>query len=193
LNKLIGRRDVEDALVRLDLLTKEETLMAVVKNLEVTYRIDQSVKTTNQRSQSFLSLFLQVLTLFFGSVLKQEWMSYAVCHSLMVPSLTVKADARSQEINCKRTSKNGYLLPTLPSTTIMRAKLSILEQQVGLFKAAHFENGKRMVLYCGFLAIVSTFRPFCLDGNQFLCRSRCRKKRPLVRTLLSVPVHKKLI
>jgi hypothetical protein len=36
LKRLIGRTDVEDAVLRLDSLTKEESLMAVAKNLEVT-------------------------------------------------------------------------------------------------------------------------------------------------------------
>ena len=39
-NKLVGRKDVEDALSRLDMLTKEESLMVVVRNLEVTYHVD---------------------------------------------------------------------------------------------------------------------------------------------------------
>ena len=65
LKKLIGRRDVEDALLRLDLLTKEESLMAVVKNLVVAHhvkvlaediddkvqRVDHSVETANERTQ----------------------------------------------------------------------------------------------------------------------------------------------
>jgi len=182
LEKLIGRRDVEDALLRLDFLTKEESLMAVARNLEVAdhidgnvdeikvlaegiddkvQRVDENVKTANERTQWFLSVFVRVLTLFSRCILKQEWMNFDVCHSLTVPSLTVKADARSQEINCKRSFKNGSLLPTLPSTTIMRVKLSIVEPQVGLFKAAHFENGKRTGFYCGFLVIVSFLRPFC--------------------------------
>jgi hypothetical protein len=40
LKKLVGRTDVEDALSRLDMLTKEESLMVMVKNLEVTRHID---------------------------------------------------------------------------------------------------------------------------------------------------------
>jgi len=128
----------------------------------------------------------------FPLCLKQERMSFKVCLSLTMPSLTVKADAHSQEINCKRSFKTGSLLPTLPSITIMRATLSIVERQVGLFKAVHFENGNRPVLYCGFLEIVRFFCSFCLDIHQFLSqfRSRCRKKRPLVRYLLSIPVIK---
>jgi len=85
LKKLIGRRDVEDALLRLDLLTKEESLMAVAKNLEIAHhvdgnvneikvlaediddkvqRVDHNVKTANERTQWFLSVFVQVPTLF---------------------------------------------------------------------------------------------------------------------------------
>ena len=44
LKKLMGRTDVEDALLRLDLLTKEESLMAVAKNLEVTHHVDRNVE-----------------------------------------------------------------------------------------------------------------------------------------------------
>jgi len=190
--------------------------MAVAKNLEVAHhvdgtvneiralaeniddkvqaieRVDQNVKTANERTRWILFVFVQVPTLFSPCVLKQEWMNFNVGLSLMVPLLTFKADAHSQELNCNRSFKTGSLLPTLPSTTIMRATLTIVEPQVGLFKAAHFENGKRTALYCGFLAIVRFFHPFCLDTHQFFSqfRSRCRKKRPLVRCLLSVPVIK---
>ena len=75
LKKLIGRTDVEDALLQLDLLTKEESLMVVAKNLEVVHhvdgnineirvlakdiddkvqRVDQNVKTANECTQWFL-------------------------------------------------------------------------------------------------------------------------------------------
>ena len=44
LKRLVGRTEVEDTLERLDTLTKEETLMAVTKNLEVSHHIDGNVK-----------------------------------------------------------------------------------------------------------------------------------------------------
>ena len=46
LKKLAGRTDVEDAVLQLDRLTKEESLMAVVRNLEVTHRVDGNVEVT---------------------------------------------------------------------------------------------------------------------------------------------------
>ena len=51
LKRLIGRTDVEDALLRLDSLTKEESLMAVAKNLEITQRVDQNVMVVKERTQ----------------------------------------------------------------------------------------------------------------------------------------------
>jgi hypothetical protein len=36
----VGKTDVEDALSRLDMLTKEESLMMVMRNLEVTHHVD---------------------------------------------------------------------------------------------------------------------------------------------------------
>jgi ABC-type uncharacterized transport system ATPase subunit len=44
LKRLIGRTDVEDALLRLDSLTKEESLMALAKFLEVTHHVERGVE-----------------------------------------------------------------------------------------------------------------------------------------------------
>ena len=46
LKKLVGKTDVEDALSQLDTLTKEETLMVVVRNLEVTHHVDGNINAT---------------------------------------------------------------------------------------------------------------------------------------------------
>jgi hypothetical protein len=42
--KLIGKTDMEDALKRLDKLTHEEALMAVVQNLKATNTVDERVR-----------------------------------------------------------------------------------------------------------------------------------------------------
>ena len=68
--KLLGRTDVDDALLRLDKLTKEEISMAVAKNLEIGSRVEgkvqviesvahsiyQALKTLKERTQWFLSV-----------------------------------------------------------------------------------------------------------------------------------------
>jgi hypothetical protein len=46
LKKLVGKTDVEDALSRLDMLTKEESLMTALRNLEVTHHVDGNVIAT---------------------------------------------------------------------------------------------------------------------------------------------------
>jgi methyl-accepting chemotaxis protein len=46
--RLAGRTDVENALQRLDLLTKEEELMTTARNLEVTHRVDDNVATIKE-------------------------------------------------------------------------------------------------------------------------------------------------
>ena len=46
LKKLAGRTNVEDAVLQLDMLTKDESLMVVVRNLEVTHRVDGNVEAT---------------------------------------------------------------------------------------------------------------------------------------------------
>lgn len=42
--RLVGKTNVEDALLRLDSLTKEESLMAVARNLEATHRVHVVVR-----------------------------------------------------------------------------------------------------------------------------------------------------
>ena len=44
LNRLIGRTAVEDALQRLDMLTKEETGMTVARNLALGHVVNDNVK-----------------------------------------------------------------------------------------------------------------------------------------------------
>jgi hypothetical protein len=94
LKRLMGRTNVEDALLRLDSLTNEESLMAVAKNLEVTChvdgnvkdikvlaedidekvqvidRVDQIVKAVKERKQSFRSIFSHVTDPHFPSCLE---------------------------------------------------------------------------------------------------------------------------
>ena len=42
----MGSKEIEDALSRLDMLTKEECLMMTVRNLEATYHVNDNVQET---------------------------------------------------------------------------------------------------------------------------------------------------
>ena len=48
MKRMAGRTDVEDALERLDVLTKEENLMTAARNLEVTHRVDVNVMAAQE-------------------------------------------------------------------------------------------------------------------------------------------------
>ena len=47
--RLIGRRDLEDALIRLDRLTQEEGWMATAQVLKVAHRVEDGVKTVGEQ------------------------------------------------------------------------------------------------------------------------------------------------
>ena len=48
MKRIAGRTDVEDAVERLDMLTKEENLMTAARNLEVTHQVDVNVIATQE-------------------------------------------------------------------------------------------------------------------------------------------------
>jgi len=56
LKRLMGKTNVEDALLRLDLLTKEESLMVAARNLEVTHTIKVLVENIDDKLQRLLLL-----------------------------------------------------------------------------------------------------------------------------------------
>ena len=73
MKRLAGRTDLEDALQRLDVLTKEENLMTAARNLEVTHHIDvnvteltrifhETVGGTKHGVQRSLDVFIHVVT-----------------------------------------------------------------------------------------------------------------------------------
>jgi hypothetical protein len=69
LRRLVGRTDVEDALERLDMLTKEESIMTVTRNLTITHVVERgvnvvgdAVKAIKDGAQISLNLFKCVST-----------------------------------------------------------------------------------------------------------------------------------
>ena len=52
LKKLIGRKDIEDALIRLDRLTQEEARMATVQVLKLAHCIRGGVETVGDKVKS---------------------------------------------------------------------------------------------------------------------------------------------
>jgi hypothetical protein len=61
IKRLIGKIEVEDALTRLDALTKEENLLTAARILAVTHNVDDNVQVIRRgarRSSNFLILVL---------------------------------------------------------------------------------------------------------------------------------------
>ena len=54
LKRLVGKKEVEDAVSRLDTLTKDENLMIAAWNLEVTHRVNRTAEATKDGTQCFL-------------------------------------------------------------------------------------------------------------------------------------------
>lgn len=52
MKRLLGRTDVEDALLRLDMLTNEEKLKMTARILEVTDRIDKNMNAITETNQA---------------------------------------------------------------------------------------------------------------------------------------------
>ena len=124
LKKLAGRTNVEDAVLQLDMLTKDESLMVVVRNLEVTHRVDGNVEATkvlaediddNVKATKALTEDIgdnvnatkectqcpcpSVYILTSRSTPNQSQMRSNVRHFPTASSLNVKANIRSQEIS----------------------------------------------------------------------------------------------
>jgi hypothetical protein len=57
LKRLVGRTGVQDALERLDMLTKEECVMTVTRNLAITHVVKGDVKAIKEGAQTYLHLF----------------------------------------------------------------------------------------------------------------------------------------
>ena len=49
MKKLIGRTDLEDALTRLDRLTREEASMGIAQNLMTTHNVGEIVRVVDDR------------------------------------------------------------------------------------------------------------------------------------------------
>src|SRR5712671_5868287 len=74
--------------------------------------------------------------------------------------MNVEVDILSQETNCEENFEDGSLLRILLSTITLHVRFTTMRQRRGLSREAHSGNGRRTVLYCGFVAIFSRFLVF---------------------------------
>jgi hypothetical protein len=106
----IGRTEIEDALQRLDILTREETGMIVARNSEVTHELDGTLTTVgdnvNKIVQGTQNLSYLISICRPHLVLKQLRASLKVSYSHMLP-LLINAKAHSQRTNHARGFEHG--------------------------------------------------------------------------------------
>ncbi|KAH9032802.1 hypothetical protein EDB85DRAFT_2289651 [Lactarius pseudohatsudake] len=108
LKKLIGRRDVEDALVRLDRLTQQEVQMAIVQVLKVAHDVKAGVQTVGEQVQGVddkVNLAVED-----GKVVKVTTMETRAL--LQQTANNIDAESRSRI----RTKHRKWLSPPDPST-----------------------------------------------------------------------------
>ena len=67
---MAGRTDIEDALQRLDWLTQEEGTMSVVRNLEVSHRVNDHVKSIKHGTQIAIRCFVHAVLIVFRVMLE---------------------------------------------------------------------------------------------------------------------------
>ena len=210
MKRIAGRTDVEDAVQRLDVLTKEENLMMAARNLEATHRvdvnvnetkeltrdvrdnvitIDENVKVTRHGAQNSFEIFIN-FTDRASQLWRQQLMNSNVRRTLMVSSPTVIAEACSQGISYERSFESGSLLRIPQSIIIPRATSSTKEPQRGSSRATHSTSGRRTDHYCGSVAIVCSpyCRPFITIQVFFLDFSGLWKEYSLVCGFATIPI-----
>ena len=161
MKKLLGRKEVEEAVSQLDMLTKEESLMVAVRNLEITQQVDDKVEATkalvkdnakgieevarrvDNGTKHYLSIFMHILTPFplCPIIVTHELKRLSRPDTLL---LILEDDTRSQGTRCRRSSDHGYLHQIHPSITILHAKFNTAGRQPGLSKATRSKIGREM-------------------------------------------------
>jgi hypothetical protein len=184
----MGRTDVEDALQRLEVLTGEELRMAVAKILEVASRVDRNVAVVAQETREVINtatrveavtrnvnrnvqgtyagvsrslhLFMNVLTVSWHAATLGVDMIRRSLFPIPDRSLSTLLKHTPQRGSCEGNFESGSPLPILPPTIMLRAILTIPEQQSGLPRAEHLTNGRLTTPCYGSVAIVcfSSFR-----------------------------------
>jgi hypothetical protein len=100
MKRLVGKKDVEDALERLDMLTKEENLMTAARNLEATHLVHASIKATQgvtHRIDDKLTTIEQIVHDVDGNVRATKELTHDVHESV----IAIKEDTRGVNENVK--------------------------------------------------------------------------------------------
>jgi hypothetical protein len=112
MKKLVGKKDVEDALERLDMLTREENLMTATRNLEITHHMDVNVKATQgltHRVDGKVTIIEEVVHSVDGDVKATKELTHDVHENV----IAMKEDTRSVHDDVKVTRHGTQLFFTV--------------------------------------------------------------------------------
>ena len=152
IKRLIGKTEVEDALTRLDALTKEENLLTAARILAVTHHVDDNVQVIRRRARRSFNFFILVPTFPVKCRTDMDEQQRSLLHDDALFILTI--ETYLQAISHERCFGHGSILRILPSITVQRTTLNTTAQRRVSSNVADSMSGKRMVRYCGSVEIV---------------------------------------
>jgi hypothetical protein len=168
--KLVGRRDLEDALKRLDKLTHEEARMATAQVLKATHTIEERVRGVadtllgvDDRGARIEDGVASVDNRVAGVGDRVAGVDNKVDQVKSSSSPTIinaiyDALPSPQGINCGRAFTDGYPHQIRLRTITLHAVPTTKEQQPGSSKEAFSRNGCPRVPFFGFTVNVRPFR-----------------------------------
>ena len=107
LKRLMGKKDVEDGLERLDMLTKEESLMTVARNLEVSHHMGvnvQAIQEVTHRVDDKVTRIEQVVHDVDGNVKATKEFTHHVHDDL----ISIKEHTWNVNDNVKRGAQHSF-------------------------------------------------------------------------------------
>ena len=130
MKRLMGKAEVESALQRLDMLTREEYLMTVARTLEVTHHVNVNVKATQELTRHVdtkVTVIEEVLQQVDGNVRATQQLTHHVDDNIMgIQELTcdvhadmnvIKEGTRTINDNLKVTKGGAFNFQFLPTHT----------------------------------------------------------------------------
>jgi len=157
--KLAGKREMEDSLERLDILTQEEARMASAELLKMTHVVDDRVRIVEGRVQDVRGDVQDVR----GDVKdvgdkvqnvdgKLEQANRSL--SLQILAIVLWAQAALQETSSEIIFYDGSRPPIHPPIITSHAKPITTAHLNGFFKEVYSVDGNRLAPYCGYMGNV---------------------------------------
>ena len=115
MKRIAGSTELEDAVQRLDVLTKEENVMTAARNLEVTHRVDVNVTATQELTHSIdekVTTIEEVIHDVDGNVKETKELTRDVRDNVTTIGDNVKVTRNGERTSCKISTH--FTHPCLP-------------------------------------------------------------------------------